>query len=341
MATNSVMFNKLSGQNDSLYGKIIAPLRQVIVDNASKDTEDGVLLRAMYNVETSDNFAEASTGQTGLGTMKPVEEGGKTTNDSIREAYKKILEHTTFKNRIVITAEMLEDAKVGTAVRKAKPLVAQFGESYVRTQAEFATKALVSGKDKTFTFNGKVFDRTTGDGEALFSPQHKCRNTGNQSHSNVFSNDFGSDATMLNILVNKGRNFKNDTGNITRNLFDTIMIPGNTPQLEALIKVIIATERVPNSANNDINTQMNKWQLIVNPYWIAENGSEPYILMSSKALKATSGNIFFNRTMLQIKEDVDEEWNMTLSARARFSCGFFDWRHVLMGGVTNGTTIPT
>lgn len=94
------VFSKLSDGNDALYGSILAPLRQVIVDNCSVDTEDEKLLRAMFVVEQS----------------------------SMRQ------EHTTFKNHLTIYAEMLEDAKTGSAAHKAKGLFAQFGEAYVRTK---------------------------------------------------------------------------------------------------------------------------------------------------------------------------------------------------------------
>ncbi|MFA6766618.1 MAG: hypothetical protein WCS45_06260, partial [Clostridia bacterium] len=288
-----------------LYGSILAPLRQVIVDNCSVDTEDEKLLRAMFVVEQS----------------------------SMRQ------EHTTFKNHLTIYAEMLEDAKTGSAAHKAKGLFAQFGEAYVRTKCEFATKALTNYNSPTFKFNGKTFDRTTGDGQPVFSHQHKCKNTGSTNHSNIFTNAFGSDASMLNKLANIGRNLKNETGNITRYLFDTLIIPGNTPVLEDMAKRVIASEHYPGGDKNDINTQFGKWKLIVNPYWTVADGELPYIIMSSKALEQTSGNIFYNRTKLMVKEDVDNDWNLVISARARFSCGFYDWRHMVMGGAPAGTTL--
>lgn len=335
-----VIFNKLSGENDSMYGKILTPLRQVIIDNIKEDAEDNVLLKAMFNVEMSDNWAESSTGQTGLSTMKPVIEGGKVDNDSVVETYKKSVEHTTFKNRISITAEMLEDAKAGAAVRKAAPLVAGLGASYIRTRCEFGTKALTDGETTTsFTFNGMTFDKTTGDGSGIFSTSHKCKKTGVTNLSNVFTNELGTDSAMLNRLANIGRNQINESGVITRYLFDTIMIPGNTPAMEDTIKKIMGSERVVGSAYNDINTQKGLWKLVVNPYWIVDSGKYPYIIMSSKALKETSGSTFYDRTKLQIKETVDDEWNLILSARARFSAVFYDWRHLIMGGAASGTTL--
>lgn len=333
-------FNKLSGQNDSLYGKILEPLRQIIIDNVAIDKEDNKLLSTIMCVETSDNWAEASTGQTGLSNMKPVEEGGKTENDMIMETYKNSVEHTTFKNRIVITAEMIEDAKGGSAVRKAAPIARQLAESYLSTRVEKATLAITSGADTTYSFEGKTFSRTTGDGQAIFSKTHKCKKTGTTNNSNIYSNAFGADSSMLNRLANIGRNLKNDTGKPTRYIFDTIMIPGNAPALEDTIKKVIASERVVGSAYNDINTQLGLWKLVVNPYWQADGTNKnPFIIMSSKAMKANMGNTFYDRTKLQIKETVDDEWNVIMSARARFSCVFYDWRHMIMGGHASGTTL--
>jgi len=335
-----VMITKLSGEQDSLYGKILAPLRQVLIDAAGDKTDDEQLLKSFMIVNPSNGYGEAFTGQTGLSQMKPTVEGGKVDNDSFTETWSKTIEHTTFKNRIVLSAEMIEDATAGYAVRKAKPLFEEFGTAYVSSRVNFATLAVCSEGDATFVYNGKTFDRTTGDGKALFSTTHKVKKTGAANISNLYANLFGSDTVMLNRLANVGRNIPNETGNATRYLFDTIMIPGNCPALEDTIKKVIATERAINSANNDVNTQFGRWQLVVNPYWQAGGtNANPYILMSSRALKATTGNAFFDRTPLKVKERVDDDENLILSARARWSAGFPEWRHMIMGGVTGGTTL--
>lgn len=329
--------------NDTSYGKLAAPLRQVLIDNAGDNTMDEKLLRKLFVVQTSDNFAEASTGQNGLTLMQRVAEGGQITSQQIQETFKKIIEHESFGARVTVTMEMLQDARAGMFSKKAKPLFASLGNSYVRTRCEMATKALCAETGTTFEFAGFTFDRTSPDGLPIFSKSHKIYKTG-ATQSNIFANKFS--ATVLNQLASKGRNLKNDTGDITCNLFDTIIIPGNAPNLETLVKAAIYSERVPGSANNDINTQNGQWSLVVNPYWQADNDQDdthycPFIIQSSKGLENTCGSSFFDRTGLLVKESEDDDFNVITSAKARNSCGFFDYRHVVMGGAgtTNGTSL--
>jgi hypothetical protein len=55
------------------------------------------------------------------------------------------------------------------------------------------------------------------------------------AQANVFTNAFGTDSVMLNKLANVGRNFRNASGIVMGYTFDTIIIPGNTPELEDTI----------------------------------------------------------------------------------------------------------
>ena len=186
----------------------------------------------------------------------------------------------------------------------------------------------------SFVFEGKTFDATTGDGVALFSTNHAG------SQSNVFTNAFGTDSTMLNRLANIGRNFKNASDKVQGFTFDTIIIPSNTPALEDTIKRIIRSDLVVGSNNNDANTQKGLWNLIVNPCWQVANGKAPYILMSKEANKALDAALFYDRVPLTVRNDIDKDtWNLEWTARARFVPGFRDFRAFIMGGADAGTTL--
>lgn len=275
--------------------------------------------------------------------MQAVEEGGQITAEAIRETYKKIVEHTKFGGRLVITVEMLQDAKAGVFTSKQRPKFGEVGSSYVRTRVEFLTKALCAATGTTFEFGGKTHDRTSPDGLPIFDKAHKIGHTGT-TQSNIFADKFSED--VLNQLASKGTNLKNDSGVITANLFDTIIIPGNAPLLAKAVKAAIYSAQVPGSGNNDINTQQGLWSYCVNPYWQVDNDQDsthycPYIIMSSTALQNTCGTSFFDRTGLLVKEREDDDFNTIVSYIARNSCGFFDYRHVVMGGAgtTNGTSL--
>ena len=107
--------------------------------------------------------------------------------------------------------------------------------------------------------------------------------------------------------------------------------------LEDMVKRIIGSDGEVGSNKNDINTERGKWKLIVDYLWTPATGS-PYILMSSEGLKATMGTRFWNRTVLDIEnEEKVESRNLVYNGFARWSCGFPNWRHVLMGGSSDAS----
>ena len=113
-----------------------------------------------------------------------------------------------------------------------------------------------------------------------------------------------------------------------------------TPSVRRLLaEKGLDASQIVGSGNNDINTQQNKWKKIVDPLW-QSGASAPYILMSSKANDNKLGNKFYDRVPLDMKNWVDNDTdNLCWSGYLRFGVGFFDWRHVIMGGATTGTTL--
>ena len=145
---------------------------------------------------------------------------------------------------------------------------------------------------------------------------------------------------MLARLANIGRNFKNQSGNVQGYNFDTIIIPGNVPDLEDLIKRIIRSDGYIGNDWNDVNTQKGIWKLIVNHRWVVPSGSKPYILMSSEAQRDKEASVFYDRIPLDVANEVNiKNRNLEWSGYTRMSAGFFSWDHVIMGGAAVGTTL--
>ena len=185
----------------------------------------------------------------------------------------------------------------------------------------------------------KMADSTTADGLALFDKAHTGL-TGVATQSNVFTNAFGNDDAMLNRLANIGMNFKNATGHVMGYTFDTLIVPGNAYRLITLGKKIINSDQQVGSSYNDANVNKGMWKLVVDHHWQVADGTEPYIIMSSQANKDLMGNMFYDRTPLEIEQDVDvRTQNLVSSCRCRFSVGFGDWRHILLGGAAAGTEL--
>ena len=331
----AIIFSKNSGLNDDFW-KVEAQVLQAVMSDTDKE-QNGYddFVNKVFNVKTSKKYAEKLGSITSLGNFDIVSEGEKAPLDDIQEGFSKLIVHSAFSKSFSCTREMKDDGDIDIM----KTMASEFVNAYKRTRAQLASDA-ISTEAASFIFGKKKLDRTTGDGKALFATDHPGVRAGVKAQSNVFTNGFGTDSKMLNRLANIGRNFKNASGNVMGYTFDTIIIPGNCPELEDTVRKIIKSDLTVGSNFNDVNTQKGLWNLVVNHRWVAAEGKAPYIIMSSEANKELSGSVFFDRIPLTMKDWVEEKsFNLNWSGRARMSAGFFDWRHVILGGADLGTTL--
>ena len=233
-----VTFSKHGGLNDEAWKVIDTELSMVIQDTDTEKNKDDELVKALYNVKTSKKFGEKQGSMTEFGNFVEVTEGDNAIADDIQMGFSKLIEHTQFIKGFTCTREAKDDGDIDMM----KVAAANFVRAYKRSRAQFATDCLVT-EGTTFTYGGKTYDKTTGDGKGLFAQDHPGKKTGVAVQSNVYTDAFGNDATVLYKLANVGRNFKNQSGNVTGYTFDTIVVPGNCPRLEDLVKRIISTHR--------------------------------------------------------------------------------------------------
>ena len=331
----AVTFSKHGGLNDEAWKVIDTELSMVIQDTDTEKNKDDELVKALYNVKTSKKFGEKQGSMTEFGNFVEVSEGDNAIQDDVQMGFSKLIEHTQFIKGFTCTREAKDDGDIDMM----KIAAANFVRAYKRSRAQFASDCLTT-EGSTFIYGGKTYDKTTGDGKGLFATDHPGKKTGVATQSNVFTNAFGENATMLYTLANKGRNFKNQSGNVMGYTFDTIVIPGNAPALEDLIKRILHSEQIVGSANNDINTQKDGWKLIVDHRWENTQTKVPYILMSSEALRELNAGVFYDRVPLDVANEVDiNSRNLKWSGYTRFSAGFYDWRAFILGGAQVGTNL--
>lgn len=331
----AVIFSKHGGLNDEAWKTIDTELSMVIQDTDTEKNKDDELVKKLYNVKTSKKFGEKQGSMTEFGNFAEVTEGDNGIADDYQMGFSKLIEHTQFIKGFTCTREAKDDGNIDMM----KAAAANFVRAYKRSRAQYASDCLTT-EGATFLYGGKSYDKTTGDGKGLFATDHLGKKTGVATQSNVFTNDFGNNSTMLYTLANVGRNFKNQSGNVMGYTFDTIIIPGNAPALEDLIKRLIHSENIVGSPNNDINTQFNQWKLVVDHRWTNTQTKVPYIIMSSEALKELNAGVFYDRVALDVANEVDiNSRNLNWSGYARWSAGFYDWRAFIMGGAQSGTTL--
>lgn len=330
-----IIYSKMVGKNDPMYGKIETPIKMLIENESNQCEKEKTVTKALFNIEKSSRFGETILGQSDFDTFKAVEEGQGAENDTIETTYKKFIEHITFMKEFTITAEMVEDAKMGIALEsKSKPKA--FVRAYYKTQNKIAAQALINATKNSFIFNNANVDLTVGDGLSLFHKAHPYHTEKMKkfTQANRFcAADMTSSAdafeSALNFFANRMRNFKDDNGEVMGYTADTLVIPGNRPGFEALAKKVIGTERVAGSNNNDINLQYGNWNIVVLNEWTPD--TDKFMIMSREANRNLLGNLFFNRKPLDIQNWVDNHTrNLIWNGRCRFGVGFGTWKHMML-----------
>lgn len=332
-----------SNVGDDLWNEWSDQLDACIVEEDANKSVYDEIVASLANEKKSNRFGEKGVTIGGLDNFAVKAESADAAEDSLEEGYSKLIQHYSFAKSVLLSRELAEDNNVDLMRVRARSLV----KSYKRTRAQYITDVITksvmtssAAYTTSITFGGQAgIDVSAPDGFSLFYNAHPLHSNSSVTQSNIFTNAFGSTSVMLNTLANKMRNFKDENGNVLGLVADTIIIPGNCPALEDTIKKIIGSDGEVGSNNNDINTQRGKWKLIVDPLWTVESGA-PYIIMSSEGNKDLMGTMFYNRVGLDVKSEVKpESRNLLYNGFSRWSAGFYNWRHVIMGGAAYGTTI--
>lgn len=343
---SNFLYNTTIEKNHPLYGKFIAPIKAFIEDESDAQQKAKTVLDTLFNIEKSDRFAETIVTDGDFDTFRAQKEGQRAENMAYDGGYKKTIEHIEYSGEFTITRKMAADSKLGIAANISRA-PRKFVRAYYKTRTKVATEALINATKANATILGEDVDLTTGDDKPLFSSEHTFSTSKmkGKKGTNYFYGNFTADNTSfekaLNILANKMRNFQTENGDPMEYVPDILIIPGNRPELEMRAKQVIGTERTTGSNNNDINTQMGNWTLVVLSNW--QTDDDRFMLMSSAANKQLDGNMFYNREKLDIMNEIDiHTRNLIYSGYCRFGVGFGTWKHILLavnsGGTVSGAT---
>lgn len=345
-----IVYSKLSGKNDAMYGKFEHPIKALIQNESNALEKKKSILDVLYNVEKSNRYAETVMGQSDFDVFQSVKEGQGAENDSVESTFKKTIEHIAFMKEFTITKEMVDDAKFGMGSNmKSKPQ--GFVRAYYKTRTKIAAWALANGTKTQDKFGGKTLvDLSVADGKPLFHSGHtyslekfKGKTQSNYFYSGKLCADTAEFEKSLGILANKMRNFKDENGESLDYVPDILILPCNRPELEQIAKKVVGSERTTNTDFNDINTQYGNWTIVILPGW--ETTDDRFMLMSSDANKQLLGSMFYNRVNLDIRNYIDEHTrNFVWNGYCRFGIGFTTWKHMLLAvdsdsAVTNATAL--
>lgn len=335
----NVIYSKMVGTNDAMYGKFIHPIKMLIESESSACEKNEPILKKLFNIEKSNRYAETVIGESDFDVFQSVREGQGAENDSVGQTFDKTIYHHTFMKEFTVTKEMADDSKIGISANiKVKP--AKLVRAYYKTRTKFACTALINGTKESCVFAKTRVDLTTGDKLPLFHKAHPyfTDKMKGQTQCNYYYADISSAEKLekaLGYASNKLRNFKDENGETMEYVADVLIIPQNRPEFEARCKKVVGSERTVGSNNNDINTQYGNWTIVVLPGWEAD--SDQFMIMSSDANAQLSGNMFYNRKPLDITSWVDNHTrNLMWNGYCRIGVGFNTWKHMLL--CENSTT---
>ena len=334
-----IIYSKSAGTNDYAIGKLETPIKMLIEHESDLSVHKNGTAKQLFNIQKSNRFGETIITEDEFDIFQATEEGDAAPTDSIKELYKKFVEHIQFSKEFVITAEMMEDANYGIGA-DAKHRVENFIRAYYKTINRLCETALASATKIEADFAGTKIDISCSDGHALFSNCHvygpdediQC----NYFWGNIFkkSSDGRRVYSMEQLeyviaeLSNRIRNMKDDSGTPLGYTAYTIILTGNRPLAESMVKKICGCY-YDKGPDGEFNINYGKWNIIVLPTWVSNTDS--IMVMSSEANKALCGNMLFNRIPLTINNWIDyHTGNYIWNGRCRFGIGFGNYKHIVL-----------
>ena len=329
----SIIYSQSSGLHNAAIGKLETPIKMIIENESDHQKKRGGICDWLFNVERSSRFGETIVGQNEFDVFSATAEGAAAEGDGIAETYTKLIEHIQFMKEFTITAKMMEDANYGVAA-DARRRAENFSRAYYKTMHKICEYALANGTEATGSFAKATLDLSTPDGLPLFSSAHKYGTADKGgTQSNYFFGDIlsstGAFEEALAVLASKIRNMKDENGDVLGYTADTIILPGNRPAAETIVKKVCGSEGALGNGYNDINVQYGNWNIVVMPDW--QTSDDRVMIMSSEANKNLGGNMFYNRVPLTVSNWVDHHTgNYLWCGRCRFGIGFGSYTHILL-----------
>lgn len=332
-----IIFSEASGLNDSIYGKVQAPI-QLFLEQRAEAFESKSMLGEFFVMGKSDNFGDLITGMTAMDDFQPGVENGNYPATSTQEGYKKLLEYPEWRQSFAISKKLIEDGKLMDLNKKPGAFIKAFN----RTREGFGA-ALFGGavqRKQKVKFNGMEFDVTGADGVPLFHTAHKPKVKG-AVQSNLFSDAFSADA--LDRAEAAMQQFKGDNGELL-NVAPTTIAIANTPALKRKVFAVIGADLDPNTANNGFNFQVGRWNVKIWNYlnqFLGED-AEPWMLLDEELNEEVGGAVWNDRVPLSVHSYINQDNDANVwKGRARFNACFNDFRFACLGGVKGGTELAT
>ena len=333
-----ITFTQASNVAPAGYGDIQGPLLAYI-ESYAENWEKNSLVSRLFATRKSTHFGENISGLTSMGNFVPTDELEPSAATDMREGFEKFIRHTTFTNSFGVSKEMIADNLILNLENAPKAFMNSRGRSRELFGASLYGAALK--QSETATYENKVFDATTADGETLFSENHTSVYEDGPVQRNVFSDDltvetFAEAETMM-------QNFTDDRGTELKLQPDTILIP-NIAALKRKVWATVGSTNEPGTGDNDFNFLAGRYNVLVwnmlNRYVDPSASVFPWVLIDSQAIEDMLAAVFLERQPLDLFSDyVANKRKNVWYGDERYSAGFVNWRFAVAGGVEGASAL--
>ncbi len=269
----------------------------------------------IYNLKNSKRAREY---EFGMGAMGEWEEFGSSTEAvsngtnmptinyvTVEKGDEREYIHKEFSQGFIIERKFVDDEQYGVLNKMTKDL-ARAGRHKVESDAA------------SFFLNG--FDaetQTIYDGQALFAADHPLASS-NETGSNLIEGALSD--TKLKEATTLMRKTKDEANKLVQFMPDTLVV---SPENEWLAHELIKSAQKPGTANNDINSLMGRFEIVV---WDFITEANYWFIMDSKRHLAS----FYWRVKPEFNKEKDfdtiaSKW----SGYMRYSFGASDWRGIV------------
>lgn len=297
----------ITSERNGLWADALDPIVRFKFDLAFNRRAS--LIAALYNVQGSVRAYEqvSGIGAVGIDAWNSYAQSGKVGKADFDQGYKSTYTHVEYPLEITVERKTIDDANFTQVTR----LVERAGDS----------AALKREVDAASIFNNAFNDTFAGaDAVGLCSTAHPnspAKPGTTQSNEGTYSLTRDNVAIVREAMMA----FTDDNGNKMGVTPDRLIVP---PALEDEALVIARTLSKPGSADNDINPQAGRFEVVPWHYLTDSNAW----FMTDSMLQAQSLD-WFNRVPLSVTPKVeDKTLAATWIAYMRYSLGWSDWRWI-------------
>ena len=264
------------------------------------------LIPTLFNVQGSNTATEKSFGVGTLGSdgWTDFEDTGHVTYDDVPKGWDKTYTHAEFAKGVVVQRKLIDDNQTRIAFGQARAL----GDSAFRKRE----------KDAADVFNN-AFTDSGPDGQSLCDTDHDRSAEDGTDQSNEGSTALSKSAVQTTRLAMQ--EYTDSSGDIMDVRPDLLLVP---PELEDTAAEITKSVLDPTSANNTINVNTGRFQVLT---WHYLTDANNWFMIESSRMKQFLN--WFERIPLEFAAEEDfSTIQRRYRAYMRYSLGYDAWQWI-------------